>query len=270
MLKIRPLAESEIPQLKNFPPDEWNLDLPRLISFHYGRPYFFPAAAEVDGKIVGCGIGMVHHSIIWLGTIIVLPEYRRQGIGREITGELIAHGRENGCRSFLLSASEMGESVYRKLGFQNVTPYVFYRRESTAPIRDISHVREIQPEDFPAIKELDREATGEDRPQFIERYFSTGWIYKTFPTNGVTGFYLPDFGGGLIIARDSAAGVEFMKMRFNRGKKTAVIPEANTAAREFLLSEGFQEYRRSPRMILGEEVPWQPALMYNRATGYCG
>ena len=61
-----------------------------------------------------------------------------------------------------------------------------------------------------------------------------------------------------------------MKVRLNRGKKTAVIPETNTIAREFLISEGFQEFRRAPRMFLANEVPWQPAMMYNRATGYCG
>jgi hypothetical protein len=61
-----------------------------------------------------------------------------------------------------------------------------------------------------------------------------------------------------------------MKLRFNRGKTTAVVPEANTIAREFLTSEGFREFQTSPRMILGNPVQWRPAMMFNRATGYCG
>ena len=87
---------------------------------------------------------------------------------------------------------------------------------------------------------------------------------------GITGFFLPDFGGGLIIARNAVAGIELMKLRLNRGKTTAVVPETNTIAREYLISEGFREYRRSPRMVFGKELHWHPALMYNRATGYCG
>jgi GNAT superfamily N-acetyltransferase len=269
MLRIRQIVESEIRQLQNFPPEDWNLDLPRLFSFHFNQSYFYPVAAEVDGRIVGCGIGIIHGTVGWLGTIIVLPEYRRQGIGQKITSNLIDYCRSKGCTTHLLTASEMGEPVYRKLGFEINSTYVFYKRESIVPTRDVSHVREIRQEDFQSIKELDKEVTGEDRFHFINRFFPTGWIY-TNASAGITGFYLPDFGGGLIIARNADAGVELMKVRFNRGKTTAVVPETNIIAREFLTSEGFQEYRRSPRMILGNKVNWQPPLMYNRATGYCG
>jgi ribosomal protein S18 acetylase RimI-like enzyme len=270
MLKIREILESEIPQLQNFPPEDWNLDLPRLFSFHFGHSYFYPAIAELNSKIVGCGIGIMHAPISWLGTIIVLPEYRRQGIGKKVTTNLIDYCRSKGCTSHLLTASEMGESVYRKLGFEINSTYVFYKRESIVPTQHISNVREMREEDFLIIKELDREVTGEDRFQFIKRFFSTGCIYAPDTFARISGFFLPDFGGGLIIARNSAAGLELMKVRLNRGKTTAVVPATNTIAREFLTSEGFQEYRTSPRMILGNKVNWQPAMMYNRATGYCG
>ena len=70
MLKIRQILKSEIPQLENFPPEDWNLDLPRLFTFHFGHSYFYPVVAEVDNKIVGCGISIKHGSISWLGTII--------------------------------------------------------------------------------------------------------------------------------------------------------------------------------------------------------
>jgi GNAT superfamily N-acetyltransferase len=274
MLRIRQLLEPEIHQLKNFSPEDWHLDLPRLISFHFGHSYFYPVAAELDNKIVGCGICMIHGSIGWLGTIIVLPEYRKQGIGQNITRTLIEYCRSKGCTSQLLIASEMGEPIYRRLGFEIDASYVFYRRDSIVPIRHISSVRELKQEDFLSIKKLDREMTGEDRFQIIERFLSTGWIYATDTSidvkGSIAGFYLPDLGGGLIIARTTDAGLELMKLRINRGKTTAVVPQTNTVAREFLTSEGFREFRTSPRMILGKTVQWQPAMMYNRATGYCG
>jgi GNAT superfamily N-acetyltransferase len=270
MLRIRQILESEIPQLQNFPPEEWNLDLPRLFSFHVGHSYFYPLVAEVDGRIIGCGIAIIHADVSWLGTIIVLPEYRRQGIGQKITSTLIDYCRSKGCTSQLLTSSEMGESVYRKLGFEIESTYVFYKKNSFLPVREVCNVMPIQEDDFPAVKTLDKEVTGEDRSQFIERFLSTGWLYVTDSSAGIGGFYLPDFGSGLIIARHDVAGLELMKVRLNRGKTTAVIPEINARAREFLISEGFQEYRRSPRMFLGKAVPWQPTTIYNRATGYCG
>jgi ribosomal protein S18 acetylase RimI-like enzyme len=91
LLRIRQIEQSEIPQLENFPPEDWNLDLPKLFTFHFGCPYFYPIVAKVNDKIVGCGIGIVHNTVSWLGTIIVLPEYRRQGIGKEITSHLIEY-----------------------------------------------------------------------------------------------------------------------------------------------------------------------------------
>ena len=270
MLRIRPISESEIHQLQNFPPEDWNLDLPRLLYFHFGHSYFHPVIAEVDNKIVGCGISLIHGNVSWLGTIIVLPEYRRQGIGQEITRNLIDYCRSKGCTSHLLTASEMGEPIYRKLGFEVNSIYVLYKRESIESTRHISNVREMREEDFLAVKELDREVTGEDRFQFIKRFFSAGWVYSADTSTGITGFYIPDLGGGLIIARSVDAGLELMRLRLNRGKTTSVVPATNAIAREFLTSEGFQEYRTSPRMILGNKVNWRPTMIYNRATGYCG
>jgi GNAT superfamily N-acetyltransferase len=270
LLKIRQLSQLEIPQLQNFPPEDWNLNLPRLLSFHFGYPYFYPAAAEIDKKIIGCGIAIVHGNISWLGTIIVLPEYRRRGIGKEITSHLIQYCKDRECTTQLLTASAMGESVYRKLGFKVCAEYVFYRRESIAPNQRISNVREFRQDDVKYIKELDREITGEERFTFLERFLSTGWVYHPEKSDYITGAYLPDFGSGLIITKDSKAGLALMKLRFNRGKTTAVVPSLNTIAREYLLSEGFQEYRTAPRMVLGQDVNWNPAMLYNRATGYCG
>jgi GNAT superfamily N-acetyltransferase len=270
MLKIRHIRESEIPQLQHFPPEDWHLELPELFSFHFGQSYFYPAAAEVDGRIVGCGIGIIHGEVSWLGTIIVLPEYRRQGIGQTITANLIAYCRSKGCMTQLLTASKMGEPVYKNLGFEIQSTYVFYKREPPVSSPDGSQVRKMRNEDFVPVKKLDRDVTGEDRFPFISRYFSTGWIYATGSAAGIEGVYLPDLGRGLIIARTADAGVALMKLRLNLGKTTAVIPEANSPARDFLLSEGFQEYSRSPRMVLGKALHWQPKMMYNRATGYCG
>ncbi|MGD0589576.1 MAG: GNAT family N-acetyltransferase [Bacteroidota bacterium] len=270
MLRIRPIEQSEIPQLQNFPPEDWNLDLPRLLSFHFGYPYFYPAAAEVDKKIIGCGIAIVHGTISWLGTIIVLPEYRKRGIGKEITSHLIQYCKDRGCTTQLLTASAMGESVYRKLGFHTSAEYVFYKRESIVPIQRISNVREVRQEDVKYIKELDREITGEERFTFLERFLSTGWVYVPEKSTRISGIYLPNFGSGLIMTKDSKSGFELMKLRFNRGKTTAVVPSMNTIARKYLLSEGFQEYRTAPRMVLGQDVNWNPTMLYNRATGYCG
>jgi GNAT superfamily N-acetyltransferase len=270
MIKIRPILKYEIDQLQGLPPEDWNLDLPQLFSFHLGHSYFYPAVAETDGKIMGCGIGMINGTVSWLGTIIVLPEYRRQGIGQAITEHLIEYCRSKGCTTQLLTASEMGEPLYRRLGFRTDSLYVFYKCETPHHFPDIPCVRKIQEQDFIPAKKLDREITCEDRFPYISRFFSTGWVYCANASSSIDGVFLSEMGQGFILARTPEAGIALMKLRVHLGKTSAVIPEANSIAKELLLAEGFQEYRRSPRMVLGRDLPWQPRMLYNRATGYCG
>jgi GNAT superfamily N-acetyltransferase len=270
VLSIRKLIYAEIHELKNFPPEDWNLDLPGLFSFHFGHSYFYPIVAELNTKIVGCGIAMVHGDVSWLGTIIVAPEYRRQGIGEEITRHLMEHCRRLGCTSQLLTASEMGETIYRRLGFETKATYVFYKRISSVLFQPLLFVREAEREDTEAIKELDRDIIGENRSPFLERFLSRGWVYAPEASRDIRGVYLPDFGSGLILANDAKAGLELMKLRLSHGITNAIVPSTNLIAREFLRSENFQEYRTAPRMVLGNDVSWQPTMLYNRATGYCG
>ena len=88
MLKIREILAVEIPLLKKIPPEEWNLDLPQLIAFHFGYSYYYPVVAELDGSIVGFGNAFVNGKIGWLGNIAVLPEFRKQRIGHALTMHL--------------------------------------------------------------------------------------------------------------------------------------------------------------------------------------
>lgn len=270
MIKIRKIEYSEILQLRGFPPEDWEIDLPGLITFHFDQPYFYPVIAETDNKIVGCGNGFVHGRIGWLGQIIVIPEYRRQGIGYAITSHLVEFLKSNGCSTLFLIATDLGEPVYRKLGFIRSSVYTVYKRENPIPIRHVSNVREIRREDIIQIKELDSEISGEERFHLIQRYLSTGLVYFPSMSDRIKGFYLPDFGGGLILATESDAGFELIKARLNLGKTNAIIPSTNLKAKFFLESEGFQETKSVPRMVLGKDINWNPSMIYNRGTGYSG
>jgi len=224
----------------------------------------------MDGKIVGCGISILHGIISWLGAIIVLPEYRKRGIGKEITCHLVSYCKSKGCTTQLLIASEMGEPLYTKIGFEISSTYTFYKNESAISTQHISNIRKVKPEDVQSIKEIDKEITGEERFVFLKKFISTGWIYESDKTKDVKGIYLPDIGSGLVIAKDANAGLTLMKLRLSLGKTSAIVPSKNTVACEYLISQGFQEYRTVPRMVLGNDVLWQPTMLYNRGAGYCG
>jgi GNAT superfamily N-acetyltransferase len=54
--------------------------------------------------------------------------YRRRGIGEAMTWHAIGRGRQAGCRIAALQASRLGRSVYERMGFRLVSPYLEFRR----------------------------------------------------------------------------------------------------------------------------------------------
>ena len=107
-LKIRPVRSNELPILKDFAPPEWNNDISRLFALYFGQPYFHPIVAELNGAIAGCANGLLGQATGWLGNIIVLPEYRRQGIGSALTAYLVEFFHKLGCTSQVLVATIWG------------------------------------------------------------------------------------------------------------------------------------------------------------------
>ena len=270
MHKIRQLQKSEIKLLQNFPPESWNLDLPLFISYHFNYPYFYPVVAEENSKIVGFGNGILNGSTGWLGNILVPSEFRRKGIGSEITEHLIKFFHSKGCTSQVLIASEMGKNIYTRFGFKESSVYQFLRKNSDLPdyVKN-ENIRRINDYDSDILKKFDEEISGENRYHLIKRYFSTGWIYQQ-SAEAIQGVLLPDLGGGLIFAKNPEAGLELIKFKLNLGKFRTVIPAENETALNFVKSQGFELYSTAPRMVLGNEVNWKPEYVYNRAAGYCG
>jgi GNAT superfamily N-acetyltransferase len=269
-LKIRPVKSNELPLLKDFAPQEWNTNISQRFAFYFGQPYFHPIVADLAGEIVGCANGLLNETTGWLGNIIVLPDYRGQGIGSALTAYLVEYFRRHGCKSQLLVATKLGEPVYAKLGFTLSSTYTFLRSEKTIPASPTPHVRRAQPGDFGAIVALDRKITGEKRAAFLERFLAGGWVFQAGVLEPVTGFFLPGLESGPIIARDTTAGLELLRYKLGLGCTFVVVPTSNQPALEQLVSAGFLAENSAPRMILGAEVDWIPEGVFSRGGGFCG
>jgi len=87
--------------------------------------------------------------------------------------------------------------------------------------------------------------------------------------NKVIGFYLPDLKEGLIYADTDEAGLELMKLKYTKVDK-AVLPSDNIAGIEFLQQNGFTETRKGTRMILGNDLDWNPKKIFGRIGGNLG
>ena len=71
-------------------------------------------------------------SLQWVGTV---PDARGMGLGALVTVESTNLAFDHGVSSVSLQASPMGESVYRRLGYETIFRYGEYVRWPKPPAR---------------------------------------------------------------------------------------------------------------------------------------
>ena len=267
-LEIRKIRKDEISLLHEIQPPGWNNDLGKVYTLHYGREYFYPIIALINTEIVGTGVATVNDSATWLGNIIVRENYRNKGIGCAITKHLIDFSNTKGNDTIILTASELGLPVYTKLGFEHDTYYQFFKSSNEIKIDSVSKsISPIVKSDYDKIIELDYSISGERRVKLLASTLGTGYKYME---DKIGGYYLPDFGNGLILANSEIAGIELLKYRFSRDSSSICVPETNMAAIDFLKSLGLDQYLEAPRLFLNKNVNWNPQKVFSRGCGYLG
>lgn len=79
-----------------------------------------------DGKPVGSSMLYFAGGVAGIYHISTLPEYRHQGIGTQMSLAPLQLAEKLGYRYGVLQASEMGEPVYRKIGFKEYYSFGIY------------------------------------------------------------------------------------------------------------------------------------------------
>ncbi len=264
---LKPVLEDDLESLRELQPDGWP-DIVPVFKFYIDSPFCFPVKISGENSVSGIGAGIRFGSTGWLAHIIVRSEQRNKGIGGPIVDHLVSKLREEGCESISLIATELGHPVYKKFGFVDQTDYVFYQKQEPSSNQYLSRqVVRCSEEWFEEILCLDHVVSGETRRELLIDKLQGSFVYRR--NGGLTGFYLPDLGEGLIVAEDPEAGVELMKARLT-GANRGILPVDNRAATGFLTANGFSEYRRGKRMVWGKAFPWQPDKLYNRIGGNLG
>lgn len=266
-MEIQPLKHNDIPLIPALLPQGWESALP-AIQFYTTSDFCFPIKVTIDHKLVGTGTAIIHNDVAWLAHIIVHANHRNQGIGQLVTKELIEIASSKNCDTLYLLATELGEPVYRKLGFETETEYLFFKSEKQidTAVQDEC----IVPYSYQYEKQIsliDHQVSGEDRMFHLKQHLANGFVYMV--GENVEGYYLPTLGDGLIIATTSAAGHALMGLRLTT-KDFAVFPIDNLNAVALIQQHPFAEIRRQKRMRLGKKRNWQPTNIYNRIGGNLG
>jgi GNAT superfamily N-acetyltransferase len=77
--------------------------------------------ASVDDAPAACAAVYRIGDAAVVGLVATVPEARRRGLGRLVTGAVTNRGFEEGAAWVTLQASPMGEPLYRSMGFETVT-----------------------------------------------------------------------------------------------------------------------------------------------------
>lgn len=86
------------------------------------------ASIMEDGRMVGCGLGVMERGNVGLYDIFVDGNYRRRGFGGDICTAIMNAGKTAGCeRAYLqvLSDNQGARALYRELGYWETYEYWF-------------------------------------------------------------------------------------------------------------------------------------------------
>lgn len=195
---------------------------------------------ELDGRIVASATVITYGSeLAWIGMVLTQPEFRGRGFATRLMERCLAYCRSRGVRTVRLDATEMGEPVYRRSGFERESFVERWAGELAS-----SDCRPVQ-FDF----ELDRCAFGADRRRLLEK---TGWSRP-----GRLAAYI-----GPITAPSAEVAREIVLHCGVFGRCFWDIPLANPAATGLALRLGFSPVRRLVRMRLGPPVTERPEYVF--------
>ncbi|WP_158645550.1 GNAT family N-acetyltransferase [Stackebrandtia albiflava] len=122
-----------------------------------------------------------------VGMMLVARDHARRGIGERLMRHVlsVSHGS-----LVTLYATAAGRRLYRRLGFEDVSPVTTHVGRFVSGATPPGRVRPATPEDLDAIAAVDRAAHGSDRRALLSAFagLADRTLVVTGPDGGVTGF----------------------------------------------------------------------------------
>jgi GNAT superfamily N-acetyltransferase len=265
---FRKLKKEELGKVTSIRPDGWP-DYTDFIQFYLDNDQFCMPVAGISGEeLPAFGNYNLFNKVAWLSHILVRKEYRNKGLGFKVTEYLMKMLKESGCQTIMLLATDMGESVYRKLGFEEVCRYRLYKGEiQTSGMA--GNIRKILEGDLEALIELDKEIYGEDRSILISKFYQGGFV-SLDNENKINGYYLKNLWEGPVVARNSEDGLNLLRLRTTE-RDMLFLPETAINGIAALKTLGFVPLDKYvTRMYHGKNPDWKPEMIYGRVAGAFG
>lgn len=265
-MTFTPVDIKDIAHLLVLQPSDWEISeehLFNLITNRHSRTF----KLKSNDQLVGMGALTLHENTAWLSHIVVKNHARNKGFGSQITQFLMNEAFKMGCKTIQLTATPLGESVYKRLGFQHLTRYNFFENlpKSENPIHP--YIIPFNVKWTNAILGLDEEISGELRENSLKPHLKSGFYYVE--NDQLLGFYLPSLTEGLIIAENSEVGFALLNLHL-KSKNKIVVPDENLAVMDYLGQLGYVVSSNALRMYFGDFPSVKLNCIYNRIGGALG
>ncbi len=248
-------------------PDDWRLVLRLNPEGCFG--------GVCDGRLVGSAVVVEYGSLLsWIGMVLVDPDYRRHGFGRQLMDHALARARAR-TGVVMLDASVYGQPLYHKLGFRD-TSTVARVTGVAHPLSGPGDATPLTAADVADLAAMDRTVFGADRLTLIEA------LHRRRPEGAfirrrqgrITAYCLGRDGTqcsqiGPVVAEnpeDARAVVQAALQSLDGAAVQLDVPEAQGDFMRWLMDAGFSVQRTFSRMVLGDApTPGEPARQFAAA-----
>jgi len=277
-IRIVPLDRDDIPFAKSLTDAEgWARSRRAWERFFRVQPDGFYQAVDhgTPGGIVGI---FCYARVAWIHSLIVVPGYRRKGVGRRLVGFCREEATRRGIRALKLDAAPGTTAFYERLGWRSEFPS---RRFHGTSGRMPHRCHSVRGDEIESLLRVDQATLGWDRSRLL-RELAQDQPDGTFAV-GSTGnpegyvFSVPAEGrveiGPLVVSsRRVDVARELLRATLDRWSGQTVrccVPGTHPAAGALMAEFGFEEEAPSTRMALGDEFPEATAqfLMAGPAEG---
>ncbi len=225
----------------------------------------FLGARDAAGRVVATGAFFPYGTdLASIGMIMVSPEHQRQGYGRAVMEALHDHDEAQG-RTLCLIATEEGEPLYRKSGYEVVgrirkffgSPKEFLSKSSEYSFADVI-LRAMRRSDLEDAIRLDAKALGAKRCELLEQRFlqADHAVVAEDKQGEIIGFVLanPQRGQhhlGPMVSPDGETALAMIRYVAERSDKELRIdiPEEQSALHSLLPDLGFSLIANPPTML---------------------
>jgi ribosomal protein S18 acetylase RimI-like enzyme len=199
----------------------------------------------------------------WIGNLLVDPDHRKRGVGRDLMEIAIATLLANWVETVWLTASEQGAGLYRKLGFTAVDTIRRWRGRGGGG----SEVAELPP-DLEVVKKIDRRGWGDRRQTLINVTCGRGKTYSS--SDGFICSQQWEHGTQIgpwgCLVEEKARHLLDQALAAAEAPVFLDVPEANSTAAELLTEKGFSVRGSNLLMYLGSKPLYRPEKIYALAS----